>query len=53
MAAIMLQTTPSFYKKTFRKSLLVTANTYEKNLVCKDYCINHHDDKTGFLPAGR
>ena len=37
--------------KTLKKSLLIPANTYEKFLVCKDYCSAHHDDKTCFLPA--
>ena len=51
MAAILLQTIPSFYKKNSRKSLFISANTYEKYIVCKDYCIDHHDDKTCFLPV--
>ena len=51
MAAIMLQTIPSFYTKLSEKSLFISANTYEKYIVCKDYCIAHHDDKTCFLPA--
>ena len=51
MAALMLQTIPSFYTKLSEKSLFISANTYEKNFVCKDYCIVHHDDKTCFLPA--
>ena len=51
MAANMLQAKPSFYTKLSEKSLLISANTYEKFLVCKGYCIAHHDDKTCFLPA--
>ena len=47
----MLQAKPSFYTKLSEKSMLTSANTYEKFLVCKDYCIAHHDDKTCFLPA--
>ena len=47
----MLQSIPSFYKKFSEKSLLITAKTYKKYIVCKDYCIAHHDDKTCFLPA--
>ena len=50
MAAIMLQTIPSFYTKFSEKSLFISANTYEKYFVCKYYCIAHHDDKTCFLP---
>ena len=53
MAAIMLQARPCFYTKLSEKSLLISANTYEKFFVCKDYCIAHHDDKTCFLPAGK
>ena len=51
MAAIMLQTIPSFYVKISEKSLFFSATTYEKNIVCKDYCIAHHNKKTCFLPA--
>ena len=51
MAAIMLQTNPSFYTKISEKSLLFSATTYEKYIVCKNYCIAHHNDKTCFLPA--
>ena len=51
MAAIMLQTVPSFYAKISEKSLLISATTYEKYIVCKDYCIAHHTEKTCFLPA--
>ena len=51
MAAIMLQTIPSFYTKLAEKSLFLSATTYEKYIVCKDYCIAHSDDKTCFLPS--
>ena len=51
MAAIMLQTIPSFYAKLSEKSLFISTTTYEKYIVCKDYCIAHHNDKTCFLPA--
>ena len=47
----MLQSIPSFYTKISEKSLFISANTYEKCIVCKDYCIAHHDDKTCFLPS--
>ena len=47
----MLQTIPSFYAKISEKSLFISLNTYEKNVVCKDYCIAHHDDKTCFSPS--
>ena len=51
MAAIMLQANPSFYTKLSEKSLFISANTDENFIVCKDYCIAHHDDKTCFLPS--
>ena len=51
MAAIMLQTIHSFHAKISEKSLFISVTTYEKYIVCKDYCIAHHDDKTCFLPA--
>ena len=51
MAAILLQTIPSVYAKTSEKSLFISATTYEKYIVCSDYCIVHHNEKTCFLPA--
>ena len=51
MAAIMLQSIPSFYTIFSEKSLFISASAYEKYIVCKDYCIAHHNDKTCFLPA--
>ena len=45
MAAVMLQVIPSFYKIYSKNSLFISANTYEKYIVCKEYCIAHHDDK--------
>ena len=51
MAAIMLQAKPSFYAKITEKSFFISASTYEKFIVCKDYCIAYHDDKTCFLPS--
>ena len=42
---------PQLLRKIFRKKLFFAANTYEKNIVCKDYCIAHHNDNTCFLPA--
>ena len=51
MAAVMLQSIPSFYKKNSEESLFISATTYEKYIVCKDQCIAHHNEKTCFLPA--
>ena len=53
MAAIMLQTIPIFYAKVSEKFLFSSATTYEKHIVCKDYCNSHHNEKTCFLPAGK
>ena len=50
MAAVMLQLIPSFYKNYSKNSLLISANTYEKSIVCEEYCIAHHDNKMCFLP---
>ena len=38
MAAIMLQTIPRFYAKISEKRFFLSAKTYEKYIVCKDYC---------------
>ena len=51
MTAIMLQSIPSLYTKFSEKNLLLSASTYENYIVCKDFCIAHHDDKTCFLLA--
>ena len=50
MAAIMLQTIPSFYAKLSEKSLFISATTYDKYIVCEDYCIAHHNEKRVFSP---
>ena len=47
----MLPPIPCFYAKNSEKSLFISATTYEKYIVCKDYCIAHHNEKTCFLPA--
>ena len=47
----MLQTIPSFYAKISEKSLFISATTYEKYIVFKDYCIAHHNETTCFLPV--
>ena len=51
MAAIMLQTILRFYAKISEKNLFLSATVYEKYIVCKDYCIAHHIEKTCFLPT--
>ena len=47
----MLQSIPSFYAKISEKSPFISATTYEKYIVCKDYCIALHNEKTCFLPS--
>ena len=39
--------------KLFKKQPLFSANTYEKYIVSKEYCIARHDDKMCFLPNCR
>ena len=51
MAAIVLQTILSFYTKLQKKYSFFPAITYEKYIVCTDYCNAHHGNKTCFLPA--
>ena len=51
MAAIMLQTNPCFYAKISEKNLFISATTFEKHIVCKDYYFAHHNDKTYFILA--
>ena len=53
MAAVMLQVIPSFYTNYSNNSLFNSANTYEKFIVSKEYCIACHDDKMCFLPYCR
>ena len=53
MAAVMLQVIPSFYTNYSKNSLFISANTYEKFIVSKEYCIAGHDDKLCFLPNCR
>ena len=53
MAAVMLQVVPSFYTNYSKNRLFISANTYEKFIVSKKYCIARHDDKMCFLPNCR
>ena len=53
MAAVMLQVIPGFYTIYSKDSLFISANTYEKFIVSKKYCIAGHDDKMCFLPNCR
>ena len=49
MAAVILQLIPSFYTTFSKNSLFNSANTYEKYIVSKEYCIARHDDNKCFL----
>ena len=42
MAAVILQVVPSFYSVYSTKSVHICANTNEKYLVSKDYCVAQH-----------
>ena len=53
MAAVILQMIPSLYPSYSKFSLFISAITYEKFIVSKDYCIAHHDDKICCLPSFR
>ena len=53
MAAVILQAIRGFYTKYSKNSLFISANTYEKFIVSKEYCIAGHDDKMCFLPNCR
>ena len=39
MAAVMLQVIPSFYTNYSKSSLFIPANTYENNIVIKEYVL--------------
>ena len=53
MTAVMLQVIRSFYTNFSKNSLFISANTYEKYIVSKEYCIAGHHDKMCFLPTCR
>ena len=53
MAAVLLQVIPRVYTNSSKKNLFISANTYEKYIVSKEYCIACHGDKMCFLPTRR
>ena len=53
MAAVLLEVIPGFYTSNSENSLFISANTYEKYIVSKEFCIALHDDKFFFLPNCR
>ena len=50
MAAVMMQVVPKFYSVYYTKSVHICANTYEKYLVSKDYCVAQHEDSICTVP---
>ena len=42
---------PLCYKQSPDFTLFISATTYEKYIVCKDYCIAYHKEETCFLPT--
>ena len=55
MAVVVIQSIPRFSANFSKnsKQFFVSANTYEEDIKCKDYCFAHHDDKLCFLPNCR
>ena len=49
MAAVMLQTIPRFFAEDSDKCFFISANTYKKYIVCNNYCVAFHNDKTCFV----
>ena len=49
MAAVMLQANPSFFAECSEKCLFISSNTYKNYIVCNDYCVAFHNDKTCFV----
>ena len=53
MAAVKLQVIPSFCTIYSKNRFFISANSYEKYIVSKEYCIARHDDIMCFLPKCR
>ena len=51
MAPLCYNQSPAFTQQFQKKVPLFSATTNEKYIICKDYCIPHHNDKTCFLPS--
>ena len=49
MAAVMLQAIPSFFAAYSEECLFISSNTYKKYIVCSDYCVAYHNEKTYFV----
>ena len=50
MVAVMLQVILGFFTNYSKNCLFISANTYEKFIVSKEYCFAGHNDKMCFLP---
>ena len=49
MAAVMLQPIPSFFTEYSRKMFNSFCKHVQKYIVCNDYCVAFHNDKTCFV----
>ena len=49
-ATVMTQVVPSCYSVYSTKSVHICANTFEKYLVCKDFCVAQHEDSMCTVP---
>ena len=50
-AAVMLQMIPTFNANCSKNKPFLSANTYEKYVVCNYYCVACHDAEVCFLPV--
>ena len=53
MAKVMMHVILGICADYSESCLFISANAYEKYIVCKDFCIYHHHDKLCFLPICR
>ena len=53
MAAVVLRVVPCFYIICSKNNVFISANTYEKYIVSKEYCIARHEVRMHFLPNCR
>ena len=49
-AAVRLQVIPSYFAEYSEKCLLNSAKTYKKYIVCNEFCVAFHNDKTCSVP---
>ena len=53
MAAGMFRVIPNFYRNFSKSSLSISANTYEKYILSREYCNARQNDRVCFLPNCR